>query len=655
MTSLRELYKKGEANYPRTQTDVFFSDYNNVYSYSGFIDKAFRFIEDFQLTDAVLWRRFVQQFREDADYDSGWRGEYWGKMMRGACFVYSYTKNAELYAELSKTVRDMIESADSDGRISSYGRDHEFDAWDMWGRKYVMLGMQYFIEICADDDFINRIIAAMCRHADYIMSKIGKSEDGKIPITAATHHWRGANSSSVLEPFVRLYSLTFDKKYLDFSKYIVESGVCDVENLFELAYEDELYPYQYPVTKAYEITSCFEGLIEYYRITKTEKYKQTVIRYADKILKSDFTIIGCSGCTHELFDHSTVRQANTDNGKIMQETCVTVTLMKFMYQLTLLTGDPKYVDAFETSLYNAYLGSVNTEKVTEQVVRDEHPDWCIEPLPFDSYSPLTAGTRGNGIGGLKLMSDNHYYGCCACIGAAGIGLVPKMQLMTQERGFVMNLYINGVVSTVTPEGKAIVFDVNTQYPAAGSVMIKIRAGAEENFEIKFRIPDWSKTTSVKLNGESIQADKGYTAIERVWKDGDTVGLEFDMRTQAIYPIPYGTQVLMNKVIWGHNYMVPTFDREDPIAHKHIALRRGPVVLAQDNRLGYSVDDPVSIAVNSDGYVDAVVPEEHTAPYEHITEVSVPLKNGTRMTLTDYASAGKLWNEQSKMAAWILTE
>ena len=58
-----------------------------------------------------LWKRFVQQFREDADYDAGWRGEYWGKMMRGACFVYSYTKSVELCKMFSETVEDIIITA----------------------------------------------------------------------------------------------------------------------------------------------------------------------------------------------------------------------------------------------------------------------------------------------------------------------------------------------------------------------------------------------------------------------------------------------------------------------------------------------------------------------------------------------------------------
>lgn len=127
-----------------------------------------------------------------------------------------------------------------------------------------------------------------------------------------------------------------------------------------------------------------------------------------------------------------------------------------------------------------------------------------------------------------------------------------------------------------------------------------------------------------------------------------------MRTEAVYPSPYGTQVLMNKVIWGKNYMVPTFDEECPVAHKHIALRRGPVMLAQENRLGYSVDEAIEIKVNKVGFV-AVSLSENEIPYESIIKAEVPLKNGGYMTVTDYASAGKLWNEENKMAVWMLTK
>ena len=652
---MRAIYEKGNANYPRLATDALFADYENKYSYEGFVDGAIRYIERVQLLDPVLWRRFVQQFREDADYDAGWRGEFWGKMMRGACFTYSYTQNGELYEILAKTVSDMIESADETGRISSFAVSHEFDGWDIWCRKYVLLGMQYFLEICKDKALEARIVKSMCEQVDYIMSKIGPSSEGKKPIVRATRHWRGLNSCSLLEPIVRLYTITGEQKYFDFATYIVGFGGTDVANLFDLAYEDGLKPYQYPVTKAYEMTSCFEGLLEYYRHTGIEKYKTAIINFANSILETDFTVIGSCGCTHELFDHSTVRQANTTNEWIQQETCVTVTLMKFFYQLTLLTGDSKYADAFERSLYNAHFGAINTEGSIDAEVLSGSPDWIPAPLPFDGYSPLTAGARGRRSGGFKVMSDKHYYGCCACIGSAGNGLIPKMHLLSAENGFAMNLYINGIAESTTPSGSTVTFKTRTAYPADGRVEIALKLQTGERFALRLRNPAWSKTTAVTLNGASVDVTDGYTVIDRTWQDGDTVVLDLDMRTEAIYPIPYGEQVLMNKVIWGYNYVVPTYDREDPLAKHHIALRRGPVMLAQENRLGYNVDDSIEVKVNADGYVDVETDPNMEVPYPCVVKARIPLTDGKRMLVTDYASAGKLWNEESKMAVWMLTK
>lgn len=648
------MYKENTANYPRLKTDVFFADYNNTYAYNGFVDRAIRYIEGKQLLDTVLWKRFVEQYRmEDADYDEGWRGEYWGKMMRGACFTYSYTKNPELYKVLTDTVEDLLTCQEDNGRMSSYARNHEFHQWDMWGRKYVLLGMQYFLEICEDEDLYARIVKSMSAQVDYMMEYIG-DEDGKMLITQTSDYWRGLNSSSVLEPIVRLYSITGNKKYLDFATHIVKCGGTEVFNVFAEAYKDEFYPYQYAFTKVYEMTSCFEGLIEYYRVTGDEKCKTAVLNYADKVLESEVTIIGCCGCSHENYDHSVVRQANTNNGPC-QETCVTVTLMKFMYQLTLLTGDSKYVDVFEKSLYNAYFGSFNTEDAIEANARERFPDCIEEPLPFGSYSPLTAGLRGQLLGGPKLMADNHYYGCCACIGSAGNGMIPKMALMSSHDGFVMNLFINGVTDTVTPNGNKITFATETEYPVWGNVKVTLKLAESEKFTLKVRNPEWSETTKITVNGENVTVTDGYIVIDRVWNDGDVVELELDMRTKAIYPIPYGQQITMSKALLnGSFYVIPVYDVEDPMAKHHIALRRGPVVLAQDNRLGYSVDDPVTIKVEN-GFVDTEVVTDKTAPFDTILEVKVPLDDGSKMTLVDYSSAGRTWRDDSKMAAWILTK
>ena len=639
------IYKNGDANFPRLETDEFFIDFNNDLSFSGYVDDAARFVEVF-LLDSAVWTRFVDQFRFEYDGKGGWRGEFWGKMMRGACFTYSYTKSKALYSVLEGTIRDML-STSKGGRISSYNTDAEFHGWDMWSRKYVLLGMQYFLEICENDTLKAEIIDSMKDQVDYIMSFLG---DGKTPVTSTSEFWRGLNSSSILEPIVRLYNITGETRYLDFARHIVTLGGMDSFNAVDMALEDKLYPYQYPITKAYEMISFFEGVLEYYRATKDAKYRNAVVRFADKLIESDVTIIGCCGCTHELFDHSSVRQTNENNGELQQETCVTVTLMKFLYQLTLLTGDSRYVDVFERAFYNAYLGAINTESIVDDTVKAEHPELKFEPLPFDSYSPLVADIRGKRIGGFMIMPDGHYYGCCACIGAAGIGLFSKMAVLTSKNGVGINLYNNGVVKTRTPSGNHLELGFITDYPKGDTVKIKIEPSANEEFEIKIRIPYWSKNTAVSVCKELIFAKGGYLEINRGWKSGDIIEIKFDMQIKAEFPKEYAPQILFNRGEF--HYLLPNLDIQDAKAKNHIAITRGPLVMAAENRLGYSVDEPMDIEVLDDGSVAGEIPDKKIAPYKNLLEITVPLKNGDKAHLTDYASAGKTWNEISKMAAWI---
>lgn len=210
----------------RAKTDIYFTPEIGAATYQGQLSDTIYWVEKEQLLDPALWATFVEQFRigDVDDQDSGWRGEYWGKMMRGACFTYAYTQNQELYHVLENTVRDMLTIQDPYGRIAAYSIQKEFHGWDMWERKYVLLGLEYFLEICQDDDLADQIVEAMCHHADYILEKVGNHAVGKIPITNTSERWGGLNSSSILEPMVRLYNLTGLKRYLDFAKEIIEAG-----------------------------------------------------------------------------------------------------------------------------------------------------------------------------------------------------------------------------------------------------------------------------------------------------------------------------------------------------------------------------------------------------------------------------------------------
>ncbi len=622
MNELIERFCAPKSAYePRRNTDVFFPLPAGSNEFYGPLMDSIRFIERVQLLDADLWKLFVNQFRRGDvdDHDKGWRCEYWGKMMRGGCFVWQATRDEALYAALEAAVRDMLTAQDGMGRFSTYSPEKEFDGWDIWGRKYILLGFQYFLEICPDEALKAEILEAICRHADYMIAKLGPADEGKLEINEATTHWSGLNSSSVLEPFVRLYNLTGEKKYLDFASYIVDRGGCSAANLFEMAYEDKLDPYQYPVTKAYEMMSCFEGLLEYYRVTGIEKWREAVIRFARRVYASDITVIGCAGCTHELFDHSAVRQLDVTEKGIMQETCVTVTWMKLCWQVLCLTGDSAFADHMEQSIYNALVGAINTERVT-----------LNGGLPFDSYSPLLPGLRGRKMGGYKEMENGTYYGCCACIGAAGLGLIGMSGTVCAKDGLYVNLFLPGTVRTQTPAGRKLTLTTATCYPTGATVRITLAPERPETFALGVRIPAWSEKTSLSVNGEPVDVKPGaYAVLTREWKKGDAVLLTLDLRVMPVRPEDYG---------------VSSKDAS------FMALRRGPVVLARDARLGQPVDAPVRPALNADG--SAKTFPCGGAPFPSVVALNVRLEDGGLMPMVDYASAGKTWQDDSKMCAWM---
>lgn len=624
------------------------------HDYTGCVGQAIRLIRRTQLLDRSLWRRFVQQFREqDADSDNGWRGEYWGKMMMGACFLCQMTEDDELYAVLEETVRDMLSVQDAHGRITTYAVSHELHGWDLWGRKYVMLGMEYFLEFCRDDALSAAILESLCNQMDAILGKAGP---GKTPICEASELYRGLNSSSILEPVVLLYRLTKKETYLELARHIVSFGGTSICDLYTLALQDDFYPYQYPVTKAYEMISCFEGLIELWRVTGDESCKKAALQFADKLLESDFTIIGSCGCTHEFLDHSTVRQANEDAGPLMQETCVTVSVMKLLWQVARLTGDMRYMDAFERAFYNAYLGSINTNRIIPDEFQQEHPDLALEALPFDSYSPLTSGYRGREIGGFKVMSDGHYYGCCACIGAAGLGLFSKMQLLETDGGFVLSLYEAGTIITRTPLKQPLRLVTTTDYPSSAHVAMTVDLPQEEHFRLTLRIPSWSGQTAAALNGTPLSIPSGALVLDRVWKNGDCIALDLDFRVRFERPVSYDHDILMTNIQWEKDYALPLFDREPPDAQYHIAFMRGPLTLAAQQSLGWMPGQPVRPRISEDGTVAAESPAaEAQNRHPHLAEVCLLQQDAPLVVLTDYASAGKQWGSGDYIAAWLPTQ
>ncbi len=597
----------------------------------GDVERLCEHVKKNQIYIDTLWARFVKQFSFPSDVgDNGWRCEFWGKMMRGAASVYAYTHDEELYNVLKGAVEGILATSDENGRITSYMDGRELRGWDMWGRKYVLLGLQYFCEVCPDATLVERCEREMCRQLDCIIKNVGR-EEGKMTIGETSQIWVGVNSCSILEPVVRLYNRTGKKEYLDFASHIVDTcyGKEGELKIFKEALEDKLDPHEYSVNKAYEMMSCFEGLIEYYRTVGGEEHLTACKNFARRVFDSEISIIGCSGCTHELFDNTGLRQVDPEATGIMQETCVTVTWMKLCGQMLRLTGDVRYADAIEQSFFNAFLGSANFQNRNmyvrsgfEQAPGVKNDIYGI--LPFDSYSPLRSGARGQFIGGFKMFTDATFYGCCACISPMGIGTYTETAALLSADGIVQNSYLAGDITLDTCAGK-VTLKTASGYPYDGNAEIEI--DGEGEFAITLRIPEWSRETALSVNGEAFEVKNGYNTIKRAWKKGDKINLSLDDNTYVVLP-----------------------PIDSPYKDKYIALKKGAIVLALDKR----VDDPdmkIDLAYDENGKVEVNTAPCEALPYYNLS-LKVKQKDGSERHFVDYASAGSTFDKDSTMAAWV---
>ena len=581
--------------------------YGNAIQTEGIMDHAVRFVIDHQLKDRETWKLYIDVFTSrDDSADERWRGEYFGKQMRGACYAYMYTCDEELYDILTWATEEILKTQDEYGRISTYRMDNEFCGWDMWCRKYVLTGLQHYYRICRDEELKKRILTACCKHLDYIADKLGT---GKMDITSTSKWWGAVNSCTILEPTVEMYKMTGRAEYLAFARYIISTGGSSDCNLVELALDGSLMPYEYPVTKAYEMMSFYEGLIAYYEVTKEQKYLDAAQRFLDAVAKTDITVIGCAGCTHELFDHSAVKQMEYSD-QIMQETCVSVTWIRIMARMYLLTGDGKYYDQIERTGYNALYGSLNTKQCEQKELVS---GLYLPAKTFDSYSPLYMNRRGRGIGGYLTLANGEYGGCCVAIGACGVSLMPLLAVVRDEAAVCVNQQFSGTVKVTDSSGKEVSLKFESRAPLQDICVIHIQDECDLN--LKIRKPSWCK--AMLVNGSIVSDAEHYDASGH-YRAGDRIIFEWKRTLEK--------QELNNR----------------------IAFTYGAIVLAADSA---KTDADIALPVSVSGKLNYKVLEPEEG---ELVRIECQTDDGI-LLLTDYQSCGKLWTDENrKISVWLNT-
>ena len=538
----------------------------------------------------VNYDHLVAPFRDRNERDGRWRCEFWGKIVRSAIRSWHAVPDPELEQLIRKTVHDLCTTQTPDGCISSYPAELQTKDWDIWGRKYALLGLcRYYREIERSEE----VRHAVARCLDHLMTQVGPEAQR---IVDCGHH-TGLAASSLLGAVVAAARVTGEKRFLDYAKWIAAQGGSTEGDIFTLARRGTA-PAELGNGKAYEMTSCFEGLLELYRETGDPEQLDAVMKYFRAVRDRELFITGAGGLKDmwgEFWYEGRRNQTRSDAGSL-GETCVTTTCIRFFGQILRLTGELSAADEMERALYNGILGAMVPDG-----------SWWLHANPTPLAGSSFKKRAGDQIPG---------YGedCCVAQGPEALATAACYAVMHTEEGPAVLFYEPCEAKIPLADGSEAALSITGNYPDGATAAITVSLPAPRRFRLKLRVPTWSTRTRIRVAGEEIPAHPGtFAEIDRLWRTGDRVELEFDLRFRAV-PAPDGGALL--------------------------AAMRGPVLFARDSRLG-ELDTPVS-------------PEEIENAQEIPAEPEFArlcrLPDGNK--LCDYASAGNRFTPENTLRVWL---
>jgi hypothetical protein len=355
-----------------------------------------------------------------------------------------------------------------------------------------------------------KLLDAGIRFADYLLAGFGPAP--KRPLLTGHPELELA--------LAELYRTTGNRAYLDLAGYLL-SGV-ERERL-KLAPRDLSYLFSgSPFTErthfeghAVRALYAATGAADYWLETGDPAYRKTLDALWGDLAGGKVFVTGGVGsrASGEAFGES----YELPNRQAYTESCAAIAGALFNQRMLAASGDARYMDLIERALYNGIASGMSLDGTT----------YCYR-------NPLAA-TAADRI-------RNPWYDTCCCppnlqrtLAALGAWF-----FSTSDDGLWVHLYDNADLDWRLADGSPLKASLSTGMPWAGNAELSLRPAAPAKFTLHLRIPEWSQSTKLSVNGKPVAAvarPGTYLEIARTWNPGDSVTLAFDMATRLVRSNP----------------------------------------------------------------------------------------------------------------------
>lgn len=357
--------------------------------------------------------------------------------------------------------------------------------------------------------------------------------------TATAELARNAICPSHYMGVIEMYRTVKDPKYLELAKNLI-----DIRGMVDEGTDDnqDRVPFREQTTAmghAVRANYLYAGVADVYAETGEEKLLENLKSIWDDIVTRKMYITGACGALYDgtspdgtEYKPAKIQKVHQSYGRAYQlphatahnETCANIGNMLFNWRMFLVSGDSKYIDILETALYNSVMSSVSL---------DGTEFFYTNPMRMSEDFPYT----------LRWPKERKRYISCFCCPPNTVRTLAEVQEYAYtigENTIWVNLYGGSDFETELHPGEKIKLSQQTAYPWEGNITIHVDTNkSKEEFAIKLRIPSWTDSYSLKVNGveENSRPINGYLSIQRKWKKSDKIELELDLKTKLMEANP----------------------------------------------------------------------------------------------------------------------
>jgi len=328
---------------------------------------------------------------------------------------------------------------------------------------------------------------------------------------------------------VKLYRRTGDWRWLDLARFFIEcrgrGGNTYSQDHKPVIEQDEA------VGHAVRANYLYSGMADVAALTGDAGYTAAITKIWDNVVSKKLHLTGGCGAL-------AAGEAYGGNYELphrcYNETCAAIGFLYWTHRMFLMTGDAKFMDVFERTLYNGFLSGVSLSGD-----RFFYPN----TLEYDGKSANNHGVAGRAP----------WFGCACCPPNAARLLASLGGYVAATRGdtLFVTLYASGNFRA-SVAGRPVKISQETRYPTDGKIQITVSPEAPADFELALRLPGWAlgrplpsdlyayedaspAAWSLKLNGEAIHPGirDGFLVIRRKWKAGDRLELDLPMPVRRV--------------------------------------------------------------------------------------------------------------------------